>query len=98
MTQLPDIATLIILALATFRLSRLFTTDVIFEPLREWVWKRKDPSTTVGYLFTCNWCMSIWFASLIVICYTIVPAVTILPCLILALSAVAGLISDKLDS
>jgi hypothetical protein len=98
MTQLPDITTLIILALATFRLSRLFTTDTIFEPLREWIWERKNPSTFLGYLFTCNWCMSIWFASLIGICYTIVPAVTILPCLILALSAVAGLISDKLDS
>jgi hypothetical protein len=95
---LPDLPTLLILALATFRLSRLFTTDIFFEPLRNWVWKRKDPSTMLGYFFTCNWCMSIWFASLITICYTIVPSVTILPCLVLALSAVAGLISNKLDS
>lgn len=95
---LPDLPTLLILALATFRLSRLFTRDFIFEPLREAIWKKFPPHTQLGYLFTCNWCMSIWFASLITICYTIVPAVTIVPCLVLALSAVAGLISDKLDS
>lgn len=88
----------IILALAVYRLSRLFTTDQIMEPLRNLIWKRFPPSTQFGYLFTCNWCMSIWFASLTTICYTIVPTATLVPCLILALSAVAGLISNKLDN
>ena len=98
MTQLPDLPTLLILALATFRLSRLITTDYITEPFRNFVWKRFPPNTQLGYLLTCTWCMSIWFASLITICYTIVPTATLVPCLILALSAVAGLISNKLDS
>ena len=98
MEFLPGPYEAIILALAVFRLSRLFTTDTIFEPLREWIWKRKNPSTLLGYFFTCNWCMSIWFASLITVCYTIVPTATIVPCLSLALSAVAGLISNKLDN
>ena len=96
--QLPDPFTFIILALATFRLSRLITTDYITEPFRNFIWKRFPPSTQLGYLLTCNWCTSIWFASLITICYTIVPTATLVPCLILALSAVAGLISNKLDS
>lgn len=96
--QFPDPFTFIILALATFRLSRLITTDYITEPFRNFIWKRFPPNTQLGYLLTCTWCMSIWFASLITICYTIVPAVITVPCLILALSAVAGLISNKLDS
>ncbi len=93
-----DLFTFVILALATLRLSRLFTTDQITEPLRNLIWKRFPPSTQLGYLFTCNWCMSIWFASLVTICYTIVPSATLPPCLVLALSAVAGLISNKLDN
>ena len=88
----------LILALATFRLSRLLTTDTIFEFLREAVWKRKPPHTAIGYLFTCNWCMSIWFGSLVTISYTIVPSVTFVASLPLALSAVAGLISTRLDN
>lgn len=87
----------VVLAFAVFRLSRLLTTDVIFERLREWVWRRKPPHTMVGYLFTCNWCMSIWVSSLVVVCYTIVPIVTVLVALVFALSAVAGLISSRLE-
>lgn len=88
----------LVLSLATFRLSRLFTTDVIFEPLREKIWKRFPPSTQFGYLFTCNWCMSIWFGSLVTISYTIVPSITFVASLPLALSALAGLISTRLDN
>jgi hypothetical protein len=93
----PTLIHLLILSLATFRLARLFTTDQIFEPLRDHIWKKFPPSTQFGYLFTCNWCMSIWFASLITICYTIGTAITLIIALPLALSAVAGLITARLD-
>lgn len=93
----PTLIHLLILSLATFRLARLFTTDQIFEPLREVIWRKFPPSTQFGYLFTCNWCMSIWFASLITICYTIGTAITVIIALPLALSAVAGLITARLD-
>ena len=93
----PTLIHLLILSLATFRLARLFTTDQIFEPLRDAIWKKFPPSTQFGYLFTCNWCMSIWFASLITICYTIGTAITLIIALPLALSAVAGLITARLD-
>jgi hypothetical protein len=98
MTNLFEPIPLLILALATFRISRLFTVDVIFENLREWIWKRKPPHTKIGYLFTCNWCFSIWVASLVVICYTIVPTATTVIALPFALSAVAGLIAARLDN
>jgi len=87
-----------ILALATFRIARLIVVDVIFEWLRERVWKRFPPSTTFGYLFTCVWCMSVWTSSVVVICYTIVPVATVVVASIFALSAVAGLVSNRLDN
>ena len=94
MTEL-NFFTFTILALATFRLSRLITTDVIFEWLRNLVWKRFPPSTTFGYLFTCDWCMSFWFGSLVIISYTIVPTATFYVCAALALSAVAGILAAR---
>ena len=94
MTEL-NFFTFTILALATFRLSRLITTDVIFEWLRNLVWKRFPPSTTFGYLFTCDWCMSIWFGSLVTISYTIVPTATFFVCVPFALSAVAGILAAR---
>ena len=87
----------IIISLATFRITRVITTDVIFDVPRNKIWKKYPPHTSIGYLLTCNWCMSIWVASLLVICYTIIPTFTLALSSIFALSAVAGLISSKLD-
>jgi len=42
--------------------------------------------------------MSIWVASLLVICYTMIPTATLLVSSIFALSAIAGLISSRLDN
>jgi hypothetical protein len=88
---------LLLLALATFRISRLFIVDVIFDDIRNKVWEKYPPTTKVGYLFTCTWCMSFWVASLITICYTIVPVATVVACIPFALSAVAGLVANRLN-
>jgi hypothetical protein len=93
-----EVLEFVILALATFRISRFITVDVIFEDLREKIWNKYPPSTKFGYLFTCNWCMSVWVSSLLVICYTIIPTATVLVSSIFALSAIAGLISSRLDN
>lgn len=87
----------VLLSLATFRITRLFTTDYIFEWLRNAVWKKFPPHTWLGYFFTCNWCFSIWVASGIAICYTIVPMATTVVALPFALSAVASILSKHLD-
>jgi hypothetical protein len=84
----------IIFYLATFRLARLVTTDQIFIPLRNKIWERFPPNTQFGYLFTCVWCTSIWTASLLVACYTILSTATLVFAIILALSTVAGWIGD----
>jgi hypothetical protein len=86
-----------ILGLATFRITRLITRDVITEPIRTRVWKKRPPeSSKVGYLFTCEWCMSIWTASLIYGCFMItsVTAILLVP---FALSAIAGLLTAYED-
>lgn len=89
---------LVILALAVFRITRLITTDHIFDTPRNKLFDRFPPDRSwFGYLFTCNWCMSIWVASLIVIPYTIIPTAIVALSLIPALSAVAAIIAARLD-
>jgi hypothetical protein len=83
-----------ILALAVFRLTRLITTDVVFNSIREKIWKKSPPHMNgIGYLITCDWCASIWASSLVFTMYKIASEPTIFVCSILALSSVAGLIS-----
>lgn len=95
---MPDLLTFLILSLATFRISRLLTIDVIFDSLRNKIWEKYPPHEyKFGYLFTCTWCMSIWVASVIVICYTIIPTATTLLALPFAMSAIAGLVAHNLD-
>jgi hypothetical protein len=86
------------MALATYRLTRLLTTDVILEGLREKIWKKYPPSTKLGYLFTCNWCMSIWAAAFIIALASLLPTVAYVVSLILSISALAGLVATKLDN
>lgn len=95
---MQDLVELIVLALAVFRVTRLVTTDYITEPIRNFIWKRFPPeSTKTGYLFTCDWCTSIWVSSLFAIPYTIVPTETVAVSLIPALSAVASIIAARVD-
>jgi hypothetical protein len=49
----------LLVALATYRLTRLVTTDTLTAPAREWVQARYD---RVGYLVGCDWCSSMWLA------------------------------------
>lgn len=52
---------LIILALfATYRLTRMVTSDYVAEPLRTWAEKKWGKQSKRAYLLTCNWCFSMW--------------------------------------
>lgn len=94
-----DAVHLVIMALAVARLCRLVTTDTIAEKLRLRLWKRfGDPGESmVGYLVTCNWCVSIYASSLIAVGYMIVEKFTITACVILALSMVGGFLANRAD-
>lgn len=57
---------LVLMALATFRLVRLFTYDHITAFLREWLGVSR-PGTflgTVNDLLRCPWCTGVWFSFL----------------------------------
>jgi hypothetical protein len=84
----------IILALATYRVTRFLTTDHLFEGPREKIFNRYNPSTSkIGYLFTCEWCMSIWIGLGFVFWYTINQEFTRFFAVAFALSAIASLLS-----
>jgi hypothetical protein len=53
----PFLLTLV--ALSTYRLTRLVTADRITQRIREWAIAKGE---MVGYLATCDWCLSIWVA------------------------------------
>lgn len=81
-------------ALAVYRLARLITRDELLSPFRNRLWKKFPPERNkFGYLFTCMWCMSIWTASILFISSIIMPKITFYICIVLALSAVAGLLA-----
>jgi hypothetical protein len=89
------ITALIILGAGTYRISKIFIEDVIFEKIREKIFTKFPPETSrIGYLFTCYWCMSIWIGTLITLGYILSSTIMILVCLPFALSAIAGLLSD----
>jgi len=83
----------LVLGLATYRLTRLITTDNITEPIREWIWDRYPPqSSKLGYLITCDWCSSIWVASIVIPSAMIIP-VLVYVYAVFAVSAIAGLLT-----
>ena len=51
--------TLALVALATYRLTRLVTADRITDRLRDWCQGRGE---MLAYLSGCDWCLSIWVA------------------------------------
>ena len=88
---------LVVLGLATYRLTRLATRDNVFASIRNKFWERFPPeSSKLGYLFTCEWCLSVWVASLLFIS-AMISTVTVLVAVPFALSAIAGLLTAYED-
>jgi hypothetical protein len=87
-----------ILALAVWRLTRLVTTDEITSKVREKIFSKYPPETSnVGYAFTCNWCVSIWSSSAMMIMYKINSSTAMFVGGVLALSTATGLINRVID-
>lgn len=87
----------VILGLATYRLTRLATRDAIFESARNRFWARFPPeSSKLGYLLTCEWCLSVWLASVLFVS-AMISTVTVLVVAPFALSAIAGLLTAYED-
>jgi hypothetical protein len=83
----------VVFTLAAFRLTRIITTDNVADNFRQWVWSKYDPSTKIGYLITCNWCTGFWVSLLFVAGASVLPQLTFVVSLVLAISALVGLLS-----
>lgn len=89
---------LLIFGLATYRATRFLTRDTLFASTRERVFDRFPPhASKIGYLFTCEWCMSIWVGSWFVLWSIISPTTFLIVALVLSVSAIAGLLTAYED-
>jgi hypothetical protein len=88
----------VLLGLATYRVTRLATRDMVTAPIRNAFWKKFPPETTyIGYLSTCEWCFSFWIGSAFVLSAIIIPSVTYIVATVYAVSAIAGLLTAYED-
>lgn len=81
-------------ALATYRLTKLVIEDKILEPIRDRLFDRYPPSTQIGYLLTCPWCVSMWAGIAVVASRRVSPRLWPAAARALAFSAVTGLVAE----
>jgi hypothetical protein len=94
----------LLIALATFRLIRLFVYDKITQFFRDFFVKkeivdgfvirdkyRRGPLRTISDLLDCPWCMGVWAVLPIAYCYFLTP-VAWYPIFLLAVAGVASLL------
>lgn len=92
----------LLMVLASWRLTQLFVYDHITKFIREqWldpvkgeggielVRPKGGPRRTLADLFSCSWCIGMWFSATIVFFYLLTP-VAFYPVLFLAVAAVAS--------
>jgi hypothetical protein len=82
----------LVLALAVFRLVQLCVYDRLTESFRT----RWMPASFIGYLLSCQWCIGIWLATIVVGSYLLFPWLFPL-FLILSLAAASSLLHTWLD-
>lgn len=84
---------LVLIALATFRLVRLFTYDVITQFMRDWFAEARPNSFghTISTLLNCPWCTGLWFSFIVVFFYFATPYSWPV-ILVLALAAIASVL------
>lgn len=92
-----DVTTFAILALAAFRLTHILVVDAIFDGIRTKIWSKYPPMTKIGYLITCFWCSGFWISIFLALSWLLLPEFTFVVSLILAMSALVGLISAWLE-
>ncbi len=96
---MPETVLIVLAALSTYRLTRLVTADRILQTPRAWIVTR---SRWLGYLVTCDWCLSIWVAPAPAVAVVLWPENRIIWGALIALSASAltgllSLVESRLD-
>lgn len=90
-----------ITALATYRLTKLVIDDYITEDLRRLAYQelsklKSKHARKVEYLLSCPWCVSIWAAGFLILLNKIAPNLAKALKILLASSAVTGIVYSKL--
>jgi hypothetical protein len=94
--RLPSYLTLgdfFLIALATFRLTRLVCYDIIFAFLRDFLTTYEKGSFfgTLGALVHCPWCAGLWFAAAVTFFYFLTPIAWFFV-LVLAIAGIASVL------
>lgn len=83
---------ILLMTLATFRLTRLASYDAITQFIRDWFSEAKKGtiSYTLGVLANCPWCTGLWFGFLVVFSYFAFTIYAWPVILVLAIAALAS--------
>jgi hypothetical protein len=83
--------------LAGHRLTKLVVDDVITKPIREKIYEKWGPPTEESwtYLFTCQWCASVWIGAGNVAARKLAPKAWDPVAELLTISSVAGAILER---
>lgn len=97
---------LLILALASFRLTHLLVFDTIAEPVRRLVTRSapqdqpgqdgEGSSLTIADLITCYWCCGVWVSAAVALSWFYLPQFSRLPLLIFAVAGAQAAIENFL--
>lgn len=90
---MEPLVALLVLGIATYRLTRLVVMDAISEPFRYAVEDRFGPDSSWAYLVNCPWCASPYLAAALIGLTDLATSVPVPGLLILTSSAFAGLIA-----
>lgn len=59
--------TLVIYVLTVARLTRLVNADMILDPLRVRIARKRGADSTLSYFLSCPWCVGLWISMLLAI-------------------------------
>lgn len=88
-----SIKDLIIIILASYRLTRIVVFEKIFKFFRDFIKRQERYAilTTLRFIITCPWCMGVWMSLIVVLLFFVVPYGRIIV-YIMAISGVASFI------
>lgn len=86
----------VVYVLTVARLTGLITADEITKKPRKAILRRLDEDSEIGTLLTCQWCMSVWIAAVVVPVAALWGdrPLLLVPAGVLAASQVTGMLSD----
>lgn len=96
---MPSTLVILLTLAAVARLTRLVTSDLITEPLRDRIIRFLGTGSKAAYLLSCAWCASVWIA--VPVAWLAVlsdgSAWFVIPALALSASLAAGIVAENTE-